>query len=78
MVKVRCDLHPWMGALVGVMDHPYFSITNEIGSFLIPGLPPGKYVVEAWHEQCEPVALAAEVAPGGDVRLDFALDSKYR
>jgi plastocyanin len=78
MVKIKCDIHPWMAAWVGVMDHPHFSITNELGSFLIPNLPPGKYVVEAWHEQCDPVALSAEVAPGGDFRLDFALDYKSR
>ena len=67
---------PVDGAWIGVLDHPYFAITNEIGSFVIPDLPPGKYVVEAWHEKYVSVAMAVEVSPGGDVPLDFLLDAR--
>jgi plastocyanin len=49
--KVKCDVHPWMGAFLGVFAHPYFAVTDDSGSFTIAGLPPGKYVVEAWHEK---------------------------
>jgi plastocyanin len=49
--KVKCDVHPWMGAFLGVFDHPYFAVTDDSGSFTISNLPPGKYVVEAWHEK---------------------------
>lgn len=49
--KIKCDVHPWMGAFLGVFDHPYFAVTDDSGSFTISNLPPGKYVVEAWHEK---------------------------
>ena len=49
--KVKCDVHPWMGAFVGVFEHPYFAVTDDSGSYTISGLAPGKYVVEAWHEK---------------------------
>ncbi len=78
MVKIKCDIHPWMAAWVGVMDHPHFAITNEIGSYMIPDLPAGQYSIEAWHERCEPVTLSIDVPPGGDTRLDFMLDLKSR
>lgn len=49
-IPARCDVHPWMGAFISVFDHPYFSVSTEAGAFSIPQLPPGDYVIEAWHE----------------------------
>lgn len=49
-LQTKCSVHPWMTAYVAVMDHPYYSITNEKGEFSIPKLPEGKYNLEAWHE----------------------------
>ena len=51
MVPFKCDVHGWMNAYAGVLDHPYFAVTNENGQFELKGLPPGKYTVEAWHEK---------------------------
>src|SRR5690606_30219426 len=49
-LQAKCSVHPWMGAFVAVMDHPYYPITNNKGEFKIPNLPVGTYKVEAWHE----------------------------
>lgn len=51
MVKFKCDVHPWMSAYAGILEHPYFAVTGEDGSFEIPNLPAGNYVLEAWHEK---------------------------
>ena len=51
MVQVRCDVHPWMRAYLGVLDHPYFSVTDKDGKFELKSLPPGTYTIEAWHEK---------------------------
>ncbi len=50
MLPFKCDVHRWMNAYAGVLDHPYYGVTGDTGSFNIGNLPPGKYVVEAWHE----------------------------
>lgn len=50
MIPVKCDVHPWMSAYIGVLDHPFYSVTGDDGSFRIEGLPPGSFLVEAWHE----------------------------
>ena len=50
-VAVRCDVHPWMRAWIGVVDHPYFAVTGPDGQFTLPDVPPGDYVVAAWHER---------------------------
>ena len=50
MAKFKCDVHGWMTAYAGVLRHPFFGVTNAEGFFEIPRLPPGDYVLEAWHE----------------------------
>ena len=51
MVKVKCDVHPWMNAYVGVLTHPFYSVTGDNGTFEIKDLPAGTYTIEAWHEK---------------------------
>jgi plastocyanin len=51
MVPIKCDVHPWMRAWIGVMDHPFHSVSTADGSYEIQGLPPGEYELEAWHER---------------------------
>ena len=51
MVPVRCDVHNWMSAFIGAMDHPFFGVTGADGRVALNGLPPGTYTIEAWHEK---------------------------
>ena len=51
MMRFKCNVHSWMAAYVGVLPHPFFAVTAADGSFSIPGLPPGTYTIEAWHER---------------------------
>ncbi|MFP6685328.1 MAG: carboxypeptidase regulatory-like domain-containing protein [Polyangiaceae bacterium] len=49
-IKTGCDVHPWMRSYVGVVAHPHFAVTGADGAFAFNGVPPGSYVIEAWHE----------------------------
>ena len=51
MVPFKCDVHGWMNAFVGVLNHPYFAVTDAGGTFTLKSLPPGTYTIEAWHEK---------------------------
>ena len=51
MIRIKCDLHGWMSAYVGVLEHPYFAVTSSGGKFELKGLPPGEYTIETWHEK---------------------------
>lgn len=63
-IPVKCNIHPWMKSYVAVLKHPFFAVTGPQGSFEIKGLPPGNYVLEAWHEKYgtlqQEVSLAAK------------------
>jgi plastocyanin len=50
LVPFKCDVHRWMNAYVGVLDHPFYAVTTEAGDFELKGLPPGTYTIEAVHE----------------------------
>lgn len=50
MVPFKCDVHGWMSAYVGVVDHPYFGTTTADGKVVLGNLPPGTYTIETWHE----------------------------
>jgi hypothetical protein len=51
MLQVKCDVHPWMNAYIGVFTHPFFSVTGPDGKFTIPNLEAGTYEISAWHER---------------------------
>lgn len=51
VIEVKCDIHPWMRAYVGVFSHPYFAVSSSDGAFALRNLPPGEYTLEAWHER---------------------------
>jgi hypothetical protein len=72
MVKFKCDVHPWMSAYIGVLDHPFFAVTNDKGEFTIKGLPPGEYTIEAWQETFGTQSQAVSVKAGESKALTFA------
>jgi len=51
MMPVKCEVHDWMHAYVGVVPHPFFAVTGERGTFALGKLPKGRYTVEAWQER---------------------------
>jgi plastocyanin len=48
---VTCDFHSWMKAYHYTVDHPYFAVTDEKGTFRIEGLPAGEHEFNLWHER---------------------------
>ena len=71
MVPFKCDVHGWMNAYVGVLEHPYFAVTSDDGKFDISSLPPGDYVVEAWHEELGTQTQNITVGEGATAELNF-------
>ena len=47
----KCDVHRWMNAYVGVLDHPFYAVTGATARFELRACRPGTYTIEAWHEK---------------------------
>ena len=71
MVKCACNVHPWMNAYMGVLPHPFFSVTRDDGRFTLAGLPAGTYTVEAWQEKLGTQTQTVTVADGESKSVDF-------
>ena len=71
MIRVKCNIHPWMHAWVGVVDHPFFAVTGEDGRFELANLPPGKYTLEAWQEELGTKQQEVLVAPSGKTTAEL-------
>ena len=71
MVPFKCDVHGWMNAWVGVLDHPYFAVTGSDGAFDMSDLPPGDYVIEAWHEMLGTQTQNVTIGEGATAELNF-------
>jgi len=78
MVRFKCDVHPWMFAYVGVLDHPYFAVTDKDGNFKISGLPNGKYTIEAYHVKTHGAnpGVSQEVTVDGAKKIEFTVELK--
>lgn len=74
MVKFTCGVHPWMFAYVGVMNHPFFAVTDKEGRFrLPPGLPAGTYTLIAYHVKAGQVSHQIAVTAHEKKEVDFTL-----
>ena len=76
MVRVMCNIHPWMRAYVGVVPHPYYAVTSGDGGFEIKNLPAGEYTVQAWHEKLGTQEAHVVVGHGQSNRMEFVFSPK--
>jgi plastocyanin len=56
-VRVFCNIHSTMSAVIAVMDTPLFAVTKEDGRFEIPGVPEGPFELEVFHERATEATL---------------------
>jgi plastocyanin len=71
MVPFKCDVHGWMNAYVGVLDHPYFFVTDKDGKFELKDVPPGTYTIEAWHEKFGTQTASVTLGPKEAKEISF-------
>jgi plastocyanin len=70
VVRVFCNIHPAMSAVIAVLKSPYFSVSGKNGNLQISGVPPGSYRMHVFHERATDQTLSAltriiEVASDG-------------
>jgi Carboxypeptidase regulatory-like domain len=75
VVRLKCDIHPWMTSWVVVNPNPYFATSGADGSFSIEHLPPGNYTLEAWHETLGTQTAEVSVKEGESTSVSFEFSS---
>ena len=75
IVRVYCNIHPQMSAVVVVRDSPYFTKANADGTFVIEDVPAGKYTLKAWHERGGEGSVEITVAAQGETTAELSLDA---
>ncbi len=68
---VKCDVHPWMSAYIGVFSHPFFGVSNEQGEAELKNLPAGTFQVQAWQEKYGALTQSVTVAAGETRQITF-------
>jgi len=73
-VPVKCSLHPWMGAYIGVVPHPYHAVTDAQGNFRLENVPPGDYEIGVWHQATGERRRTVTVTNQGNLQMTFRLE----
>jgi hypothetical protein len=71
MIRVKCNIHGWMRSWIGAVPHPYFAVSGADGAFELKNVPPGNYVIEAWHEELGKQEQSISLAPSGKNEITF-------
>jgi Carboxypeptidase regulatory-like domain len=71
MIRVKCNIHSWMHAFIGVVDNPYFAVTKEDGRYSIKNLPPGSYTIEIWQESLGKQERQVTVSPHSNTQANI-------
>jgi hypothetical protein len=75
LIPVKCNVHPWMRAYIGVVSHPFYAVTGDDGTFTIKGLPPGTYTIEMVHEKYGKQEQQVTVGAKDNKTADFTVKS---
>ncbi len=74
IVRVFCNIHATMSAIIAVLNTPWFDVTAADGRFAMRGVPAGDYVLRVFHERATPATLKALVQRVAVGEKDVALD----
>jgi hypothetical protein len=57
VVRVFCNIHPTMSAVIVVVPTPWFTSSGKDGKFIIGNVPAGEYRLTVFHERATPETL---------------------
>jgi len=72
VLRLKCDVHRWMTAYIGVVSHPYFAVSGRDGTFEIGNVPVGTYTLRTWHERYGERSQPVRVQAGATTTVDVA------
>jgi len=70
---ILCQVHAEMEAYVVVLETPYFAVAGKDGTYTLPDVPEGTYVLKTWHERLKPQEVHVTVSEGKEAVINFEL-----
>ena len=68
---MQCGFHAYMESWALALEHPYYAVTNADGTFTIADVPPGEYMLMAWHPGAGLLEQKIRVPANGKTRVGF-------
>ena len=75
IMQMICGMHEFMQTWGYRIQNPYYFITNLDGNFKIWDIPPGEYVVNAWHYLMKSQQRKIKIVAGETIDLKFVFDA---
>jgi plastocyanin len=54
IVRVFCNIHSTMSAVIAVLNSPWYTVSAANGKYSIAGVPAGDYQLRLFHERAQP------------------------
>jgi hypothetical protein len=77
IVKIYCEVHPWMRAAVLVLENPYYAVVSGDGTFAIRGIPAGHYDLTIWNIDAGSKKVEVDVSPVKSPQLMIRLTGEF-
>ena len=75
IMQMVCGMHEFMQTWGYRVQNPYFYKTDDQGNYNIGDIPPGEYIVNAWHYLMKPQKRKIKIAAGETIDLSFVFDA---
>ena len=76
IIRVFCNVHAQMRAIVVVRETALVTQPGEDGTFRLTGVPPGDYLLHVWHERAPEITRPLRVGAGAVDPLALTLDAR--
>ena len=70
-VRVFCEIHNHMRAVILVLESPHFTTTDGEGVYRLENIPPGKYILKAWVNEKKTFSREVELEAGQTLSMSF-------
>jgi hypothetical protein len=68
ILRLHCDVHPWMKALIRTFDHSYFALSDETGAYRLGKVPSGQHKLVFWHSRLPQRSVDLELSDRSTVQ----------
>ena len=71
VVRLQCEIHDHMNAIVLVVDSRWRTLTDNAGRFTLTGIKPGDYTLHARTDATTHWSAAVKIEPGKTTTAQF-------